>query len=254
MKLAASDAMKLTACAISSRAWRSKGTTPGATALTVIPSGASSRAQLRVRPLWRALRGRVGGPAGRRPVPGLGVDLHDAARSPRRHAGEQRAPEHDRALDEALELHDVVLPRHQRERRRGLRAGRVEHQHLDRAQAVGDRGGELGRLALVRDVPGERLGHPAVAADGVDDLEGQIRIAAVVDGHGQAIAGQTARDGPAGTAGAPGDEGDAPPRRARTGASWGSASRHFNDRRVEHRSKVVSGVPSRPTMRAGAPP
>ena len=55
MKLAASDAMKLTACAISSRVWRSTGTAPGATALTVIPSGASSRAQLRVSPFWALL-------------------------------------------------------------------------------------------------------------------------------------------------------------------------------------------------------
>jgi hypothetical protein len=107
--------------------------------------------------------------------------------------------------------------------------------------------------SLVGDVPGERLGHPTVLADGVDDLEGEGRIAVVVDGNGQAITREAARDGPAGPTGAPRDEGDAP-LVTRPDASRGSAAGHLNDRRVEHRSKVVSGVPSRPTMRAGGHP
>jgi hypothetical protein len=68
----ASEAKKLTASAISSlvpkrpagtdatyarltssvtSAWRSTGTKPGATVFTVMPKGASPRAQLRVRPI-----------------------------------------------------------------------------------------------------------------------------------------------------------------------------------------------------------
>jgi len=55
MKPAASDAMKLTAWAISSRVWGSTAGRPGAIALTVIPSGASSRAPLQVSPIWALL-------------------------------------------------------------------------------------------------------------------------------------------------------------------------------------------------------
>ena len=83
---------------------------PGATALTVMPSGASSRAQLTHEPDLRALGGGVGRAAGRRPVGDLGVDVDDAAEAARPHRGQHGAAEQDRAADEEVELREVVVP------------------------------------------------------------------------------------------------------------------------------------------------
>ena len=65
------------------------------------------------------------------------------------HRGQHGAAEQHGALDEEVELVEVVRPRDFGDRGFGLRAGGVEHQHLNRAEAVGDRTNELGDLALV---------------------------------------------------------------------------------------------------------
>ena len=161
MKPAASEAKKLTAWAMSSRrahapggygrevgvtvasatsAWRSTGMKPGATVLTVMPSGRELARPAAGQPDLRVLGRGVGGPARRRSVGDLGVDLDDPAVAARPHGGQHGAAEQHRALDEELKLGEVVLPRHLGHRRLGLRAGGVEHQHVDRAEAVGHRG------------------------------------------------------------------------------------------------------------------
>jgi hypothetical protein len=73
------------------------------------------------------------------------------------------------------------------------RSGRVQHQHADRAETVGDRGDEAVDLALVGDDGDERLGRPAVAADALGDVAGLVAVDAV-DGDRVAVAGQPARD------------------------------------------------------------
>jgi hypothetical protein len=161
----------------------------------------------------RALGGDVGRPPRRRQVDDLGVDLDDAAVAPRPHSGEDGAPEQHRALDEELELCDVVLPHHLAQRRFRLRAGRVEHQHVDGAEAVGHSSDEIRDLPLVGDVGREGVGDPARIPDDRDDLERPRVTADIVDGHGQAVAGEAPRDGAAQPAGAARYEGDALPQR-----------------------------------------
>jgi hypothetical protein len=70
------------------------------------------------------------------------------------------------------------------DRRFGLGAGGVEHQHVDRAEAVGHRDNELGDLALVGYVGGEGVGDPAAGADRAGDLASASAAAHVVDGDG----------------------------------------------------------------------
>ena len=124
----------------------------------------------------------------------------------------------------------MVLPRDGGERRLGLRVGRPQDEHLDGAEAVRHRGGELRHLPFVGHVRAEGVGDAAVLANGVHDLRGAV--ADVVDRDGQAVARQAPCDGPGERAGAPGDEGDAPragaARRARraaplraTSTTWG---------------------------------
>ena len=88
----------------------------------------------------------------------------------------------------------MVLPRHFGQRRLRLRAGGVEHQHVDRAETIGHRGDELGDLPLVGDVGREGRSNPAGALDCVDDREHPRVIAQAVDGDREAIAGEPPSD------------------------------------------------------------
>jgi hypothetical protein len=73
---------------------------------------------------------------------------------------------------------------------------------------VGHCSHQLGHLRFVGHVSREGLGDPAGVADRADDV-GQLPLAMqAIDGHGQAIAGQTLGDDPAEPAGAAGDECD----------------------------------------------
>src|SRR3954452_14604747 len=75
-----------------------------------------------------ALRGGVGRSSRRWPVGDFGVDLDDAAEPSRLHRRQHHAAEERRALDEVLELGEVVLPGHLGYWRLGLRASGVEHE------------------------------------------------------------------------------------------------------------------------------
>ena len=156
-----------------------------------------------------ALRCGVGGRSRRRPVGDLGVDLHDAPEPSLAHCGERSPPEQDRALDEELELRDVVRPRHIVQRSFRLRAGRVQHQHLDRAEPLGDRRHECDHLPLVGDVSREGLRDPSPLANGTDDCERLLPAVPVVDGYGQPIPGEAAGDRAAKPALTPGHKGNA---------------------------------------------
>jgi hypothetical protein len=188
---------------------------PGATAFDGDPDrGELARPAAREADL-RALGGHVGRPARWRTVDDFGVDLDDAAGSPRGHSRQHGAAEQHRALDEKLELGDVVLPRHLGERGLGLRPGGVEHQHVDGSEAARHRVHEIHGLPLVGDVGGEGVGNPIVVADRVDDL-GRLRATvAVVDGHREPVAGEAQRDRAAQPAGAARHESDALRRHAR---------------------------------------
>jgi hypothetical protein len=129
----------------------------------------------------------------------------------RQHRREHRTPNQHRALDEEVELGDVVRPSHLRQRGGRLRAGRVQHQHADRAEAGGDRGDQALDLTLVGDVGDERLGRAAVAADAPGNLTGLVLVDAV-DGDRMPVAGQPSRDRAAQPARAPGHQ-RPPPRR-----------------------------------------
>jgi hypothetical protein len=50
-----------------------------------------------------------------------------------------------------------------------LRAGGVQDQHIDRAEAAGDRGGQPGDLVLVGDIGAEARRGAAVSTDGAAD-------------------------------------------------------------------------------------
>jgi hypothetical protein len=102
-------------------------------------------------------------------VGNLGVDADDAAVAAGLHAGQHRAAEQHRALDEEVQLRDVVGPAHLGHRGLGLRAGGVEDQHADRAERAGDRGDKAVYLVLVGDVGAEARGGAAVVADGLGD-------------------------------------------------------------------------------------
>jgi hypothetical protein len=166
---------------------------PGATVLTVMPNGASSRPAEGQAHLG-GLGGGVGGPARRRPVGDLGVDLHDAAVAPVQHPGQHRAADQHRAHDEVAQLGQVVGPGHVGDRGLGLRAGGVEDQHVNRAEAARDRGAQPGGLTLVRDISEEGPGGAALSADGVADRIGQVVARAAIDRDGEPVTRQAHRD------------------------------------------------------------
>ena len=142
----------------------------------------------------RALGGGVGGPARRRPVGDLGVDLHDAAVPPGLHPGQQGAAEQHRALDEEVQLGEMVGPAHSGHGGFGLRAGGVQYQHINRAETVSDRGGQPGHLLRIGDIGAEALGGAAVGTDGTGDSGYLIIVQPAIDGDGEAITRQAPRD------------------------------------------------------------
>ena len=108
-------------------------------------------------------------------------------------AGHDRPAEQDRALDEVVQLGEVVLPR-TRAPGLGLGAGGVEHEHVDRAEAVADHCGQVGDLVLVGDVGAEALGRAAARPDRLGRRRRPAVTAAVVHRHRQAILRQPLGD------------------------------------------------------------
>ena len=147
-----------------------------------------------------ALGGDIGRAPGRGKIDDLRVDLDDAPPPTLSHSGNDGATEQDRALDEEIQLLEVILPADLLERRFRLRSGRVQDEHRHRSQLQVDRPYELPDLRLLGHVRGEGLGDSPL----LPDLRGNsvcvpIRRAAV-DGNCEPVAGKPQRDVPAETA------------------------------------------------------
>src|ERR1022692_2475326 len=87
------------------------GMKPGATVFTVMPDGGKLAGPAAGQANLRALSGSIGGPAGRRPVLDLRVDLDDPPEPPRPHPVDHRSAQQRRVLDTEAKLGEVVLPR-----------------------------------------------------------------------------------------------------------------------------------------------
>ena len=155
--------------------------------------------------------------------------MHDAAVPPGLHAGQHGAAGQHRALDEEVQLGEVAGPGYIGHRGFGLRAGGVEDQHLDRAEAVSDRGGQPGDLVLVGHIGAEALGGPAIVTDGAAEGSDLMVAGPAIDRDGKAVTRQ-----------APRDHRPQAPR----------AARHQRDPSVRHCHVVM--IPLRPARRAGA--
>jgi len=167
---------------------------PGATVFTVMPNGASSRAQLSVRPICALLAVAWADLPGGRPVSGLGVDVHDAAVPPGLHGRQDGPAEQHRALDEEVHLGQVAGPGDLGHCGFGLRAGGVEDQHVDRAEAAGDRGDQPGDLVLVGDIGAEARRGAAIITDGAEN-RGYLFVAGpAIDRDGEPVTCQPPRD------------------------------------------------------------
>ena len=102
----------------------------------------------------------------------------------------------------------MVLPRDRGERRLGLRVGGAQDEHLDRAR--GRPATAAASAATCSSSVTSALkasARPPVVADGAHDLCGAV--ADVVDGDGQAVAGEPPRNGPGERARAARHKGDA---------------------------------------------
>nr|WP_245721871.1 hypothetical protein [Nocardia crassostreae] len=102
--------------------------------------------------------------------------------------------EQDRALDEEVELGDVVGPGDLGQGGFGLWAGGIEHQHIHGAEERADRGDEVGDLALIGDIGRDGFGHAAFGADGLDDGRRVLAVPQAVDDHGRPVGGESPRD------------------------------------------------------------
>ena len=123
-----------------------------------------------------------------------GNGVGDAAVPPGLHAGQDGQAEQHRALDEEVQLGQVVRPGDIGHRGFGLRAGGVEDQHLDRAEAVSDRGGQPGHLILVGDIGAEALCGPAIVTDGAADGSDLFVARRAIDRDGETVTRQPPRD------------------------------------------------------------
>jgi hypothetical protein len=84
----------------------------------------------------------------------------------------------------------VVRPGDLGHRGFGLRAGGVEDQHIDWAEAIGDRCGQPGNLILVGDIGAEALGGAAVVTDGAADGSDLFVVGPAIDRDGETVTRQ----------------------------------------------------------------
>jgi hypothetical protein len=75
-----------------------------------------------------------------------------------------------------------------------LRAGGVEDQHIDRAEAVSDRGGQPRNLVLVGDIGAEALGGAAIITDGAADDSYLFVTGPAIDRDSETVTRQAPRD------------------------------------------------------------
>jgi hypothetical protein len=127
-------------------------------------------------------------------VSDLGVDLHDPAVPPGLHPRQDGPADQHRTLHEKVQLGQVASPGYIGHRSFGLRAGGVEDQHIDRAEAVRDRGGQPGNLVLVGDIGAEALGGAAIVTDGADDGSDLLVAGPAIDRDGETVTRQPPRD------------------------------------------------------------
>jgi hypothetical protein len=127
-------------------------------------------------------------------VSDLGVEVHDAAVPPGLHSGQHRAAEQHRALDEEVQLSEVVGPGHFGHRGFGLRAGGVEYQHTDRAETVSDITDQPGNLVLIGDIGAKALSGAAIVTDAAADGSNLLVAGPAIDRDGNAVTGQAPRD------------------------------------------------------------
>src|SRR3954466_8055772 len=140
-----------------SSAWRSTGTKPGPTELTVIPCGASSSAHAFISPVSADLAAtyaeRCNGtrsdtsesmctmrPQPRSRMPASTARPAKTGLAPKNRSWSRGSPQPGSASRVVVE---GVAPAGVGERDVGLRAGGVEHQHIDRPETLGDRRDEF---------------------------------------------------------------------------------------------------------------
>ena len=205
---AAAESARCTRCWSFSRASRAISVLimPGATALTWMPCGATSRASEMVNVTTPGLRRRVVGVAGGRAVKGgLRDDVHD----PPAAAGGQPAPHRLAAGEErAGQVHGQrgvpLLLGHVLDVGRGPDAG-VVHQDVDRAERLS----RSGRTSAARRPPSTRRrarpgrrpctcgGFPwPVPSASADEIDASGQVAEVVDRHLGPFGGQRQADRP----------------------------------------------------------
>ena len=185
------------------------GHEPGRHAVDRDPEGRQLPCPAPGQPDLRRLRRGVGGATGWRSVGDLRIDLDDAPERGGPHGRKHRPAHQNRALDEEVQLGQVLVPAGVVDR--GVRLGTrgVQHEHLDRPEETLDTRNEVGHLALVRDVAHRELRDAPVATDGGDDVVPSPVTGQSVDGDPQAVRGEAPGDGRAEAAGAPGHERDA---------------------------------------------
>jgi hypothetical protein len=127
-------------------------------------------------------------------VSDLGVDVHDAAVPPGLHCRQDGPAEQHRALDEEVQLGQVAGPGDLGHCGFGLRAGGVEDQHTDRAEAGGDRGDQPGDLVLVGDIGAEARRGAAIITDGAADRSYLFVAGPAIDRDGETVTCQPPRD------------------------------------------------------------
>jgi hypothetical protein len=118
--------------------------------------------------------------------------VHDAPGAAFAHARQHGAAEQHRAAHEEAEHVGVAIPVGLADPRRALRAGRVEDEHVDGAERLGNGGDEADDRLGVRHVGRERRRRPTGFPDRRHDR--LTLAAAVVDGDGQTVGGEALGD------------------------------------------------------------
>jgi hypothetical protein len=126
----------------------------------------------------------------------------------RAHIGEHGPPEQHRALDEVLELCDVITPGNLRDRCLRLRPSRIHDQCVDETQPFSDLGDETTYPRLTSDIGRKGIRRPAGITDRSRDVVCLRVIVKAVHGYREAVTSQSHGDRAAKATRTPGDESD----------------------------------------------